>query len=200
MKGMRTILAASLAFMLSLPTLSQTEKPVQKRPIAQTSIPTSIPTAQPTAISRTPTPFGWQQEPTAFRGVAWGTSEKDAKAALKFGFCSDVTPAPPGAKIRRCLFPFNLGSVSVAGYLQFMNDKLVSAFGNFPSEEYQTVRTAVVHEYGPPMRANTPTFSIRNGPFEHLTWEGPKVGIVLDAEGYFHILTVEYRAIVLKPN
>jgi hypothetical protein len=172
-RGMRTILAASVAFMVSLPVLSQAKKPV---------------------------PIGWQQEPKTFRGVAWGTSEKDAKVALKFESCSDVTAAPSSAKIRRCVFPFNLGSVSVSGYLQFMNDELVSAFGNFPSEKYDTVRTAVVQEYGPPRTVNTPTASIRSGPFEHLTWEGPKVAIVLDAEGYFHILTVAYRAIVLKPN
>ena len=170
---MRTILAASVAFMVSLPALSQAKKPVH---------------------------FGWQQEPKAFRGIAWGTSEKDAKAALKFESCSDVTATPPGAKIRRCVSPFNLGSVSVSGYLQFMNDKLVSAFGDFPSEKYQTVRTAVVQEYGPPMTVNTPAVSIRSGPFEHLTWEGPTIAIVLDAEGYFHIFTVAYRAVVLKLN
>lgn len=171
---MKTIFAASLAFTVSLSTLFQAKKPV---------------------------PFGWQQEPKAFRGVAWGTSEKDAKAALDLGLCSDVTPEPPDATMRRCIFPFKLGSVSVAGYLQFMNDRLVSAFGNFPSEKYQAVRTAVVQEYGPPKTANTPTVTIRvNGPFEHLTWGGRKVGIVLDGEGYFHVLTQEFRAFASRPN
>ena len=210
---MKTILATALASLLSLPTLAQTQKPAQKRPIPPTSVPTSIPTgiatAQPAAPSPSPTPHVWQQEPKAFRGVTWGTSEKDANAALKFGFCTDSASTIPGSKMRSCMSPFSLGSVSVTAIFQFMNDKLVAVGGHFPSKEYQTVRTAFVEKYGPPMTAKSSTVQNRmNASFEQekLTWEGPGVAISLDrlgdnvTEGFFYVLTQEFRVGLLKAN
>lgn len=209
---MKTILATALASLLSLPMLAQTKKPVQKRPIpptsVPTSIPTSIPTAQPTAPPPIPTPYVWQQEPKAFRGVTWGTSEKDAKAALKFGFCTDSASTIPSSKMRSCMSPFSLGGVSVTAIFQFMNDKLVAVGGHFPTEEYQTVRTAFVEKYGPPTAKSSTVQNRMNASFEQekLTWEGPKVAISLDrlgdkvTEGFFYILTQEFRAGLVKAN
>ena len=206
---MKTILATALASLLSLPMLAQTQKPAQKRPIPPTSAPTGIPTAQPTALPPSPTPHVWEQEPKAFRGVTWGTSEKDANAALKFGFCTDSASTIPGSKMRSCMSPFSLGSASVTAIFQFMNDKLVAVGGHFPSKEYQTVRTAFVEKYGPPMTAKSSTVQNRmNASFEQekLTWEGPGVAISLDrlgdkvTEGFFYVLTQEFRAGLLKAN
>ena len=202
---MKTILATALASLLSLPMLAQTQKPAQKRPIP----PTSIPTAQPAAPPPGPTPHVWQQEPKAFRGVTWGTSEKDANAALKFGYCTDSASTIPGSKMRGCMSQFSLGSVSVTAIFQFMNDKLVAVGGHFPSKDYQTVRTAFVEKYGPPMTAKSSTVQDRmNASFEQekLTWEGPGVAISLDrlgdkvTEGFFYLLTQEFRAGLLKAN
>jgi hypothetical protein len=199
---MKTILATAIASLLSFPMLAQTEKPAQKRPIPPTSVPTSIPTgiatAQPVAPSPSPTPYVWQQEPKAFRGVTWGTSEKDAKAALKFGFCTDSASTIPSSKMRSCMSRFSLGSVSVTAIFQFMNDKFVAVGGHFPSEGYQTVRSAFVGKYGPP--------TAKSFEQEKLTWEGPEVAISLDrsgekvTEGFFYILTQEFRAGLLKAN
>ncbi len=71
------------------------------------------------------------------------------------------------------------------------------------------MRTAFVEKYGTPMTSRSSTVQDRmNTSFEQekVTWEGPEVAISLDrlgdkvTEGFFYILTQEFRAGLLKAN
>ena len=135
----------------------------------------------------------WNQEPTAFRGIPWGTSEKEAKKLVPMVFCNTS----------QCIAPFSLGSVNVSTYLSFIKDRFVAVTASFKADGYETVKMAFMDKYGPPTSTANSTVQNRlNATLqqEELKWDGKTVYIELRrlgtdlTQGTFVIETQEYRA------
>ena len=150
----------------------------------------------------------WPQEPTAFRGIPWGSSEKDAKAITNTNFrCfNNQTEMSVGTE-RICNASFMLDPVGMTVLLIFSDGKFVSTVGDFNSDDYTTVRTVFVEKYGPPTTTSNSAVKTRMGveyQQEQLTWVGPNIHIKLSrfgseaTEGSFIISTQEYRNAQIK--
>ncbi len=131
------------------------------------------------------------QEPTAFRGVPWGATQKEAKKLLRFEYCEKTG----------CLSHFKLGSADIESIMTFdAGDRFVSTTGSFASGDYLTVKQAFTDKYGPPTRVESSMVSNALGAKfeqESLIWEGLTSHIVLSkyvkvTEGIFVISTKDY--------
>lgn len=117
----------------------------------------------------------WPKEPTDFRGVAFGLSQKEARALLKELSCFSKDA---------CTASLNLGGeVHVTNYFLFEHDKLVWVGWDFPSEKWEFIRDVLVQRYGEPMTRKQEPIQTRAG-VEHLNeelgWIGERVVITAD--------------------
>lgn len=134
----------------------------------------------------------WPQEPTSFRSVPFGATEKEAKQLLKMDLCLNSTVG------RFCSSTFRLADVTVKSFMQFPAGKFEGVDGEFDSGDYSTVRSIFIDKYGPPTLTNSS--EVHNGAGatfnqETLEWVGPVMRITLSrfgskvTEGLFSIQT-----------
>lgn len=134
----------------------------------------------------------WPQEPTSFRSVPFGATEKEAKQLLKMDLCLNSTVG------RFCSSKFQLADVMISSFMQFQAGKFEGVDGSFDSDDYSSIRSIFIDKYGPP--TNTKASEVHNragGTFsqETLEWIGPTIRITLSrygsklTEGLFGIQT-----------
>jgi hypothetical protein len=124
------------------------------------------------AAAKEPPGRPWKQEPTTYRGVAFGVGQEDA---LEGDVCW------PGD--RMCAGPREMiADVEVTEAWFFLNDKFSAVAQSFDSGGYETVREVFIRKYGPPHETRRGLFETRGGARsqnERLTWRGRKIVIEL---------------------
>jgi len=94
----------------------------------------------------------WSNEPDSYRGLKFGASESEAKHIFQgVGRC---VAAPKGQQAtigdRACVTQYELGEVSVRGFLVFVDGKFVKSISTFDSRSFDKVRDIITERYGPP--------------------------------------------------
>jgi hypothetical protein len=118
----------------------------------------------------------WTQEPTNFRGVPWGATEKEAKKIVDLN-CVNIRQNHRG-----CVSPFQLNGHEITPVFMFLNGKLGGVSGRFKVEAYPDLRTAFVDKYGAPSSTERSTVQNKMGASfeqESLVWDGPTIYIHL---------------------
>ena len=143
----------------------------------------------------------WPQEPTSFRSVPFGASEKEAGKIVKTGLCFNATGD------RGCSADFELAGIAIHTIMIFRADQFTSVQGKFPSDSYSTLRQVFVEKYGIPSDTKQSTIQNRAGAKfsqESLIWDGPKIRLQIShygdtvTEGEFSLVTQKMRAEILK--
>lgn len=117
----------------------------------------------------------WPQEPSNFRGVPFGATQRDARRALHLSVldcsgvrCSDVR--------------FMLGHVVLRNDLFFHDGKFVQAVLNFASSDFDYLREVFIQRYGDPMTTEHRDMKRATGAErenETLEWRGSKAVVIL---------------------
>lgn len=122
----------------------------------------------------------WAQEPTQFRGVAFGTNEADALKTLGI---SATNCGANGGNRRTCFQPSQLiGDVPTEEVYEFADGKLVNVIISFSADKYSFIHDVFVEKYGQPMqRLATPVKTKAGAEFvnEELAWSGDHIVIGL---------------------
>lgn len=124
----------------------------------------------------------WPQEPTAFRGIPFGTSERDVASTLKLNdySCLDAEGQ------RSCIHHTSIGEVKVMEVYQFDEDQLVQVFLSFKSPQYSLLREEFTKLYGKPAEVWTEDYETIGGgksTTEMLEWRGEKMVVHVEQFG-----------------
>ena len=139
------------------------------------------------AAAPTPTPTpAWAKEPSAYRGVAFGTPYADFPGRLLLTGCHpSTTDHEPGQ--RTCESNgFQANGVAVEDVLFFQNDLFVGVSMSFESDDYEKLREVFVTKFGEPTHLETTRLSSRSGArFDNETmgWDGRKVAVSIERYG-----------------
>lgn len=155
----------------------------------------------------------WTREPKDFRGVPFGASRAEARAALDPGHSPDIAQRLTctdgllkDAKFMRQLSPSlretmereerergtcsvmvaEIGPVMTKQTFTFHDDRFVQVELTFSSARFETLRDIFVERYGPPVSETTETVKTKAGAsFENtvLLWTGEKVDVELRRYG-----------------
>ncbi len=136
-----------------------------------------VPNKTPTS-AKNPNRASWRQEPSGYRDVPFGATQKEAREKLAFGSC-DV-PDSDAVPISCIVADLDVNNVSVHNTLTFSEGKLVKAAMYFPSDKYDEIRQLFYDKYGPPMKRETRSVGNKLGAAfenEFLTWSGKRVDV-----------------------
>jgi hypothetical protein len=141
----------------------------------------------------------WLQEPTTFRSVPFGASEKEAKQTVEIDHCFNISEVT-----RLCIAMFKLDGVQIDSTMLFRSDSFDIVNGHFPSGSYQKIRSVFIDKYGAPTKTEEVVLQNSAGAKlkeQRLTWEGPKISVQLDQFGFnategglFSVATMKYFA------
>jgi hypothetical protein len=142
---------------------------------------------------------GWPLEPDSYRGLKWGSTFEQGRAArvISYGAACVCTlaggneedcgpadkPLRQPAEYRSCDSWFNVGSVKVDDTLEFDGDGLAGALMKFPSDAYDTMRAVFVEKYGPPHKVDVSEVQNKLGATfknESLAWYGSDASVMLN--------------------
>ena len=139
------------------------------------------------AATPTPTPAPvWAKEPSAYRGVSFGTPYADFPGRLLLTGCHpSTTDHEPGQ--RTCESSgFQANGVAVEDVLYFHNDLFVGVSMSFDSDDYEKLREVFALKFGEPSRLETTRLSSRSGTRfddETMSWDGRRVTVSIDRYG-----------------
>ncbi len=122
----------------------------------------------------------WPQEPTSFRSVPFGATEKEAKKIVKTGLCFTLEAD------RGCSADFDLAGVQISSIMVFRADQLGRVQAKFPSSSFSSVRTVFIDKYGEPQSDKESTVQNNAGASfnqETLEWNGPNIFLQLKRYG-----------------
>ena len=113
----------------------------------------------------------WEKD---FRGVPFGASEKEARQKIPNLDCSN------SEKLGRVCHDMNfyIGNVKTFNAMSFKNDKMVTVFLSFKSENYDFIKGVFIKKYGLPTDTKNMTVKTMAGveyENEILEWEGNKI-------------------------
>jgi hypothetical protein len=124
----------------------------------------------------------WPQEPKAFRGIAFGASERDVASTLKLDaavMCLDMDEQ------RSCIHHTSIGEVKVMEIYQFEEDRLVQVFLSFKSPQYSLLLEEFTKLYGKPAERWTEPYETVGGKHttEILEWRGDRMVVHVEQFG-----------------
>jgi hypothetical protein len=132
----------------------------------------------------------WKKEPETYRGVKWGSTEKEAVSFITSevnGNASLPCYNTDVARGRRCDGWLMLGNVSVTDHWIFSNDdRLIAVYWDFKSADYASTRDVFLDKYGPPMTTKNEKVKTKMGveyDQERLIWMGRQISISLSRFG-----------------
>jgi hypothetical protein len=108
-------------------------------------------------------------EPDGFRGVPWGASEEQTRAALNSRPCEDYPFEARKAGDRYCLAPMLFGEINVEAMYTFRADRLARVALHFESRDDDRLSAMFVELYGPPTGIG----------IDRLGWSGASTEILL---------------------
>ena len=129
-----------------------------------------------------PTQKAWPEEPDGFKGVKFGSSVAEARSVLEFSQCFRADEQKPTT----CPLTVDTGEFEMNVFLLFVDDKLVTVVGGFPSKNYSGARGIFVEKYGAPHESLKDV--VQNGmgakfDREQLTWVGKNSRVSLSQYG-----------------
>lgn len=125
----------------------------------------------------------WPGEPKEYRGLPFGTSEKEVASKL------DLDAAVACLAIegqRSCIHHTTIGEAKVVEVYQFEGDGLVQVHISFKSAAYEQVRDLFVERYGKPGETSHEPFETvggRSAMNEFLEWRGGKLILQMEKFG-----------------
>jgi hypothetical protein len=130
-------------------------------------------------------PDAWPQEPDGFDGLKFGMSPGEVAGIIELGERISLDHLNVAFQVR-----LNIGSLGVAGRLDFHSDQLIMVSGEFDIAGWDSVRSNFMERYGIAHRQKK---SLSDGrPFEELSWSsdwleiGLQGSLGLGETGRFH--------------
>ena len=134
----------------------------------------------------------WPQQPKEFRGLSFGTTEKEVSSKLKLESFACLAIEQQ----RTCIHHGSLGDVKATEIYTFDEDRLVQVHISFKPAQYLILRDQFVERYGKAAETWTEPFETVGGgdhTNEIHVWTGDKIVIQLEK---FGPSTQESRAVI----
>src|SRR5262249_41185090 len=104
-------------------------------------------------------------EPDGFRGVPWGATEEQMRAAVRINRGADIEAAQRWAGDRDCHAEFDLAGMPISLTYTFRGDRFVRVSLHFASSDFERIAAIFVERYGTPTHRGE----------DIIRWEGTSV-------------------------
>jgi hypothetical protein len=119
----------------------------------------------------------WLQEPEAFRGVKFLSTEEAVRSVFALDNCGSLNAAGLNAADRSCDFKFQVGAVDMVGRVIFWSGAFAQVDVIFRPDDRLAVRDLLIERYGTPTYIGHAGIEKRNGntSWNSLRWDGEEV-------------------------